>query len=94
MPAPAARTCSRNQRLEHALPAKNTRLAACRASNARRTTATFAAIRACEYRKNGVSTRPARPATSTPSKSSRPSSTVTDAVIRVIRPPLAASPSA
>ena len=48
MPAPAARTCSRNHRLEQALPAKNTRLAACRASNARRRRATFAAIRACE----------------------------------------------
>ena len=48
IPAPAARTCSRNQRLEHALLAKKTRVAACRASNARRTAATFAAIRACE----------------------------------------------
>ena len=83
-PAPAARTCWRNQRLEHALPAKNTRLAACRVSNARRSRSTFSRIRRCEYRKNGVSTRPARPATSTPSKSSRPLSTVTVSAMRVI----------
>ena len=84
-PAPAARICSRNQRLEHALLAKNTRLAACRDANARRRRATLAAMRACEYRKNGVSTRPARPATSTPSNSSRPPSTVTVPVILVTR---------
>ena len=47
-PAPAARICSRNQRLEHALLAKKTRLSPCRDSNARRRRATLAAIRACE----------------------------------------------